>query len=90
MNNSQNYQEVKTYTEKLLAIKDFRNHQDRIQYQQRLGQVRQHLVKWNTKANSQETAVNLYQMKDFGKVVQKMEVAKLIRAVNSRLLRLSV
>lgn len=90
MNNNENYQEVKTYTEKLLSIKDFHNHQEKIRYQQRLGQVRQHLVKWNAKFNPKATPVNLYQMQDFRQVVQKLEVAKLIKAVNSRLLRLSV
>lgn len=90
MNENKKYQEVKTYTEKLLSIKDFRNHQEKINYQQRLGEVRRHLVQWNAKSGPQSTAVNLYHMQDFNKVVQKMEVGQLIKAINSKLLRLSV
>lgn len=84
------FQEAKTYTQRLLSIKGFQNHKERVFHQQKLNQIKVKLIKLSQNSENQTTTNQLYAVKDFKKMVEKMEAAQLMRHINAQLLRLSV
>lgn len=83
------FKEVKMYTEKLLEIKDFKNKQEKINYQEKLSNVRDRLMGVRHEVQWLGCNAEVYFMEDLENMIEKMDVFTLINEVNSRLTALS-
>ena len=83
------FHEVKLYTEKLLAIQNFKSEQEKLNYQRKLAQIKERLVGVSNEVQMLGYHAEIYFIEDIEQMIEKMEVFHLIKEVNQRLTSLT-